>query len=200
MTVRADTDQSVQLDVGDEWVIGVLASDDDGYPATVAVTISVTLPDATTASVTAVADDPGEWVGRYVTTQAGQHLAVASATGDMTGVVPFTAWVQEPTGGNLVDTSQCMIYLGDTSASDAEVLDALTAEAAAQRSRCKIPANYPADLRQALLRRVARNLAARSVPVATFTSFEGGGTSSRVPQIDAEIARLEGPFRKRTVG
>ena len=65
---------------------------------------------------------------------------------------------------------------------------------------CRIPAAYPADLGEALCRRVARNLAARSVPVASFSAFEGGGTVTRVPQRDAEVARLEGPYRRLVVG
>jgi len=98
------------------------------------------------------------------------------------------------------DLDAVTAYLGETSAADEDIQDALDAETAAQAARCRIPQVYPADLAQALKRRVARNLAARSVPVATFTSFEGGGTSARVPTVDAEIARLEAPYRRRTVG
>lgn len=92
-------------------------------------------------------------------------------------------------------------YLGsDHSWTDAEINDALTAETAAQARRCKVPDPYPSDLGQALKRRCARNLAARNVPVVQFTSFEGGGSTARVPKLDAEIARFEGPFAKRKVG
>jgi hypothetical protein len=90
-------------------------------------------------------------------------------------------------------------YLGDVSVTDATLADALAAEQSAQADRCRIDP-YTAALREALLRRVARNLAARAVPIATFTSFEGGGTSSRVPQVDAEISRFEAPYRRRKVG
>ena len=91
-------------------------------------------------------------------------------------------------------------YLGETSYGLSDIVGALVAEQAAQAARCKLPTVYPDDLREALLRRVARNLAARSIPVATFTSFEGGGTSSRVPTVDPEILRLEAPYRRLTVG
>lgn len=63
-----------------------------------------------------------------------------------------------------------------------------------------MPAAYPADLREALLRRVARNLAARAVPVASFTAFDGGATSTRVPGRDPEVRRLEAPHLRLSVG
>lgn len=90
-------------------------------------------------------------------------------------------------------------YLGDVSEDDTEITLALAAEAAAQGRRCVIPADVPDDLAEALKRRVARNLAARRVPLATYTAFEnGGGTSTRVPTGDAEIDRLEKPHRRMT--
>ena len=90
-------------------------------------------------------------------------------------------------------------YLGEHSWPYNNVVDALAAEVAAQAARCRVDP-YTDDLREACLRRVARNLAARSVPVATFTSFEGGGTSARVPSTDPEVSRLEGPYRRMVVG
>lgn len=98
------------------------------------------------------------------------------------------------------DLAALQDYLGDTSCTDDEILDARAAELAAQARRCRVPADMPADLAQALKRRVARNLAARGVPVASFTSFEGGSTVVQVPRYDAEVARLEAPWRKRVTG
>ena len=87
-----------------------------------------------------------------------------------------------------------------TSASLTELEGALAAETAAQAARCRVTP-YTDDLREALMRRVARNLAARAIPVATWTSFEGGGgASTRVPTSDPEIARLEAPYRRLVVG
>lgn len=98
----------------------------------------------------------------------------------------------------LVTIDDLRDYLGDTSVSEDGLRDALAAERAAQAARCRVEP-YTADLRQALLRRVARNLAARSVPVASFTSFDGGATSTRVPGRDPEVSRLEGPHRRRPI-
>ena len=86
-----------------------------------------------------------------------------------------------------------------TSADDATLLDALAAETAAQAARRRVTP-FTADLRQALMRRVARNLAARSITVATFSAFEGGSTVVRVPAMDVEIQRFEAPYPKLPVG
>lgn len=91
-------------------------------------------------------------------------------------------------------------YLGTTSWTDAEISGALAAETAAQAKACSIPPVYPDDLAEALKRRVARNLAGRAVPVATYTAFEGGATTTRLPMTDPEVKRLEAPYRKLVFG
>ena len=101
--------------------------------------------------------------------------------------------------GSLATLDELRDYLGATSATDPELTTALHAERAAQAQRCRIDP-YTHELREAVMRRVARNLAARSVPVATWTSFEGGATGTRVPNTDAEIRRLEAPYRKLVIG
>ena len=201
MTVLATTDQSVSLDVGDVWLLGVLALDDDEAPTSATVAVTVTTPSGSTTSPAAVEDGTGYYLAEYTAAAAGRHLAVVSVSGAVVGVVPFTAWAQSPTtAAGMPSLATVKAYLGDTSWTDAEITDALAAESSAQRARCRVPAVYPDDLAQALKRRVARNLAARAVPIATFTSFEGGGTSARVPQLDAEIQRFEAPYRRRKVG
>lgn len=97
------------------------------------------------------------------------------------------------------DLAAVKAYLGvDHTWSDADIADALAAETAAQSRRCLVTP-YEVDLGQALKRRVARNLAARAVQVTTYTSFEGGASTQRVPTRDPEINRLEGPFIKAVV-
>ena len=98
------------------------------------------------------------------------------------------------------DADDAAAYLGETSWATEDIAAALAAEAAAQARSCRLPVPLPADLREALLRRVARNLAARAVPVATFTTFEGGASTTRVPMSDPEVRRLEGPWRRTVVG
>jgi hypothetical protein len=190
-------------DVGDTWRGWLTVTGIDGAAATAdAVTIAVTDPAGavTAGSVTAQAS-----VGLYLLecglASAGEYvivITVASTTfGDDVIAAVVTA---RSTSGSRPDLSAVMAYLGDTSHSDAEVADALAAEQVAQARACVLPADFPADLGQALKRRVARNLAARAVPVATYTSFEGGGTSTRLPKYDAEVVRLEAPYRRLAVG
>lgn len=92
-------------------------------------------------------------------------------------------------------------YLGESSATDEALTSAYDAEAAAQGRRCNIPdatswSGYE-DLREALLRRIARNLAARAVPLATWDP--NLGISTRVGASDAEVDRLEAPHRRWAV-
>lgn len=201
-TAEATVEQSVALGVGDVWEIGVVCLDDDGVPVAATVAVTMTNPTGGTSALTVVPEeDTGYYLAQYLLGAAGRHLAVAAVSGAVSASVPFTAYAQAPTSAaGVPDLAAVKVYLGETSWSDAEIADALAAESAAQRRKCRIPANYPEDLGQALKRRVARNLAARAVPVATFTSFEGGTTSARVPQLDAEIKRFEAPFPRGRVG
>lgn len=100
-------------------------------------------------------------------------------------------------------------YLGDTSWTDDDVQAAFDAELAAQRAVVR-PAyflaadaadarEYPADLAEALKRRVARNLAMRAVPLSVAQG-DAETAPAYVPKRDPEIARLEAPYRRLVVG
>lgn len=91
-------------------------------------------------------------------------------------------------------------YLGDTSYSQDEIASALAAETAAQAAMCRIPVAYPADLGEALKRRVARNLALRGVPLSVVGGDTLDGGNVYVPGRDPEIRRLEAPHRRLVVG
>lgn len=62
-----------------------------------------------------------------------------------------------------------------------------------------LPVAYPADLAEALCRRVARNLALRGLPLATLQSDSEAGPLV-LPGKDPEVRRLEGPVRRVIVG
>lgn len=195
--VEATTPRTVDLDVGDDWCIGITVPEGSG------VAVTVTAPDDTTTNPEPVIT--GGSVSVVVPLiLAGRYLAVLTVSGDENAVEPFTANAAEPTtAGEMPDLTEVKAYLstnGNTSTPDASITEALDAEAAAQRAVCYVPPVYPDDLREALKRRVARNLAARAVPVAQVTTFEGGGTATRVPRTDPEVIRLEGPYRKVVVG
>jgi hypothetical protein len=183
--------------VGDTLRAWVMVTDTDGTGAAAdSVTVAVELPDGSADTGTATAQaQVGLYECTYDLAQSGLTSVVITVTSADFGddVIAIVLHVRA-TSGTAVDLEAVKAYLGDTSQSDGEILDALESETAAQAARCRIPSDYPPDLAQALKRRVARNLAARAVPVASYTTFEGGGTANRVPKHDAEIARLEAPY------
>lgn len=93
-------------------------------------------------------------------------------------------------------------YLGTGhSWSDAEITAALAAETAAQAAVCLVPVDPPADLREALFRRVAHNLAVRALPLGIQASMsEASVSTNRVGGTDAEVRRLEAPHRLVVIG
>lgn len=108
------------------------------------------------------------------------------------------------------DITAVQAYLGaDAGWTNAVVGSALATEKAAQAKACRIPQDnstppvddYPADLAEALCRRVAVNLANRSLPLGISGNVsEFGGAPVRVGGQDREVRRLEAPYRRRTVG
>lgn len=101
-------------------------------------------------------------------------------------------------------------YLGsDISWTEDEVTSALAAETAAQAKVVRFPADpeppagplpYPADLAEALCRRVAHNLAVRALPLGVqATVTDAAALNTYVGGTDAEVKRLEAPYRKRVV-
>ncbi|HSX66669.1 hypothetical protein [Nocardioides sp.] len=103
-------------------------------------------------------------------------------------------------------------YLATTGTThpDTVVAPVLAAEIAAQARRCRFPADpaepaaplpYPADLKEALFRRVAHTLAVRALPLGVQANLsEFGATTTRVGGTDAEVRRLEAPHRKLVKG
>lgn len=173
--------------------------DDNGcLVAASSATVTITLPNGTTTTPTLTNTQTGVYTCNYPTAATGRYVAVFTATGTYAGTQVDVFDVQALTG-SLVTLTDVKAYLGQTSWSDTEIQRALDAERAAQARICNTN-DYGPDLREALLRRCARNLAARAVPIATYTSFDGGGTATRVPTTDPEIIRLEAPYRRLVMG
>lgn len=84
-------------------------------------------------------------------------------------------------------------YLGVAAA---DVADALAAEQADQAARCRVEP-YNEALAAALMRRVARNLAMKSVPLGV--QADGLGGTLRLSSTDPEVRRLEAPYRRLKV-
>lgn len=103
-----------------------------------------------------------------------------------------------------------LTYLGDdVSWEEPAVQAALDAETAAQAAVVRFPVDpeppaeplpYPADLAEALCRRVAHNLALRALPLGVQASITDSAVATNfVGGTDAEVRRLEAPYRKRFV-
>lgn len=199
MGVQATTSTAVLLPIGGVWEIRVSVVDVDGCAVDAAPTVTVTLPAGTTATPTVETVATGDYRATYEVGTEGRYVARAVSTGY--GAADFaahalatTAGTGMPAAGDVVD------YMGATSHTLDEVQDALDAEAAAQRHVCRVRAVYPADLRQALLRRVMRNLELRTLPLAVLQGDAEAGSNTVLPGRDPEVRRLEAPHRKLVVG
>lgn len=201
MAVIAYTPTTADLPVGGVWTLVVAASDADGVAAVTAPTFTVTLPGGTTTAPAATLLSSGVWRATYVPAAAGRYTARVVSTGN--GAVDFVATVSGATlTADMPDLDELRDYLkieiGDTSRDD-DITSALAAETDAQRSVCRVPAAYPNDLREALHRRVARNLALRALPLAVLRGDAEAGNTI-LPGRDPEVRRLEAPWRKRKMG
>jgi hypothetical protein len=198
---------SRNLPVGGVWRIAVSATDSDGVALADAPGVVVTTPAGTVAEPVAVAGPGSVWTAEYVISAAGRHTA--RVTTGLHGALDFTAYATAivpasgmPTLADLRGTDpdradpEDLGYLGENGATDDEIQDALDAEASAQRDTCRVRAAYPASLRQALLRRVARNLAMRGLPLAVLQGDAESGDTTVLPGNDPEVRRLERPHRR----
>lgn len=199
MGVLALTPLSVTLNVGDLWQLLVFVQDDDGNYAQSAPTAAVTTPSGTTATPTMTLQAGGCWRGYYTVVAAGRHVCQVLSSGF--GAADFTAYANAIVAASgLPALADVKAYLGANSFADTEITDALAAESAAQRRFCRVPADYPADLAQALKRRVARNLALRGLPLAVLRGDADGGDATVLPGQDPEVKRLEKNWRKVVLG
>lgn len=201
MGVRALSSTSVDLPISGVWALVVAVTDSDGCPADVVPTIVVTLPGGSTASPTVTDVTTGVYRAEYVVGTAGRYVArVTTATN---GAVDFAAYATATVAGTAMpDLDAAKTYLQidlDDTTQDDEITEALDAEASAQRDVCRVPAAYPASLREALLRRVARNLALRRLPLMVLRGDAEAGDTV-LPGRDPEVRRLEGPHRKLRMG
>jgi len=202
------TPDTVDRFVGQLWEIRVRATDSWGYPASGTPGVAITLPDGTTLSpapdVTADGTWSSRWTVSYLLADAGRHLATVSLAGSSSEVLQcyaslVTATADLPTAAEL---DGWLGGAGEHSWSDGDLQEALDSEASNQRRMCRVPAAYPPDLWWALMRRAARALAMKrqltEQPRSDSADFDLPATMP--PGRDADIRRLEGPWRKLTAG
>jgi len=185
--------------LGDVTRLAFESFDETGEPVNAATAqLTIVTPTGTVEIVPLTNASIGVYTADYVGATAGRYRATFTTSGPYAGVAVDIFDITAPTLSD-VTVAQMRAYLGDTTATDQDLKDVLLAEQSAQADRCIIDPYTPA-LREALLRRISRNLAARAVPIAIFNSFEGGSSSFRIPKVDAEIARFEAPYQKMVIG
>lgn len=101
----------------------------------------------------------------------------------------------------MIDAATVTAYLGEDSGyTPVEVASALVAETAAQAKVCRVPDPYPADLAEALKRRVQRALSLKNNPLGYQSSATEFGLINTKIGFDNEIRRYEAPYRKLVKG
>lgn len=98
------------------------------------------------------------------------------------------------------------LSLTEARISTEELTDVLAAEVQLQAQVCRIPVDptdppadaFPAPLRGAIFRRIARALAMKGIPLAVLQGDAETGTTY-LPSNDPEVRRLERPYRIEVV-
>lgn len=189
-------------EVGERWLIQVGVMDDYGFVVDLAPVITVTSPTGVTSTPVVVRRDFGRFAVAVPLTVAGRWTAVAQMAGSGSTSFAVRA-VEVTTAAQMPSLADVEDYLGTatgavgmpSSTNPEAIQDALDAETDAQEDDCYVPAAYPLRLRQALLRRVARNLQMRKQPLAVHLGDAESGPLV-LPGNDPEVKRLEGPYRK----
>lgn len=176
----------------------------DPFDGTTNAIIAVTSPAGTVTHPATSSDDGGStWNANIPTDAAGWWTWVWTVTGTGAQVESSRVWIDPlPAPNDVPDLAAVMKYLrefGDSWQPE-DVAGALAAEAAAQRADCSIPAVYPANLGEALKRRVLRNLAMRQQPLAVLLGDAEAGSNTVLPGRDPEVRRLEAPYRPVVFG
>lgn len=82
------------------------------------------------------------------------------------------------------------------SVTDAQLQQVIDTEAALQSASCSwTDVEYPPALAQAILRRCARQIGARQLPLGLVGDSAGETAPVRMPSWDVEIERIEAPYR-----
>jgi len=194
------TPASARGAIGVAWIMQWWALDDDGFVTNAETpTVTVTLPDASTAAPLPTYTTGGFWTATYTAVQAGRHLVHIATAADALDAALFVDMAVTVSGMPTVD--DCVVYLGERGRgwSVAQITSAYNAERGSQRDKCGERAVYPDPLREALFRRVARNLAMRNLPLAVPVGDADAGPVI-LPGNDPEVRRLEAPYRRLVVG
>jgi hypothetical protein len=199
-SLRAYVAESVLLPLGAQWIFAVETRDADGVlTGTVTPTVLLTKPDGSTNVPVWTYQGDGLWTALYTLAAAGRHVVHVSTPED---ALDLSVYASGPTTASGMPTvNDAALYLGNNAGTwdTSTITDALNAERAAQRTKCGERNPYPDDLRQALLRRVHRNLAMRRLPLAVNMGDADSGPIV-LPGNDPEVRRFEAPWRRKPMG
>lgn len=199
-TIELVTPASARATIGAAWVLVWWMLDADGLPTNAETpTATVTRPDGSTSVLTPVFGTDLGWTAAYTTAAAGRHLVHIVSLADAADAALWVDAVLTEEGMPTVDDA--IVYLGSRMSgwTRAQVQSAYNAERGNQRDKCGERAAYPDQLREALFRRIARNLAMRNLPLAVAVGDADVGPSI-LPGNDPEVRRLEAPYRRLSVG
>lgn len=94
-----------------------------------------------------------------------------------------------------VATVRAWTQVSAQSLTDAQLQQVIETEQALQAASCRWVDAYPAALAQAILRRCARHVGARQLPLGLVGDSGGETAPVRMPSWDVEIERIEAPYR-----
>ncbi len=182
---------------GGKWTVLVSVVDPYGAPAEDTLTVTITDPSGMTSAGTIVTGTPyGQYSVTTTVSSPGRWIALVQG---VSGAAAAATWVSDVVAaGGMPNIADLDDYLGTHSWSDDDLAEALDAEASAQRRVCRIPAEFPADLRSALLRRAQFHLAMRRVQLGVIPGDAERDTIR--PGNDPEVRRFERPYRKLPTG
>lgn len=186
--------------VGSAWTFVVETVDENGFVTDLVTPVfTVTRPDASTATPAPFVPTAGMYAFSYTLDMSGRYTCHVATPEDALDMAVYA--LGPVTAAGMPNVNDVASYLRERVGgwSTAQLSDALEAERAAQRAKCGERPSYPADLREALFRRVSRNLAMRQLPLAVATGDADSGPTI-LPGNDPEVRRLEAPWRKLVMG
>lgn len=195
--IAPTTAQGMTAPVGGAWTPGFVATDESGDLSTaVTPTVVVKRPDGSTVTPAPALDPDRNWYVLYTLDAPGRYTMHVSTPED---ALDFAVYAYAPGTPPTVD--EVRAYLGGRASgwSAVQVDGAFRAELGAQRDKCGEVPEYPDQLREALYRRVSRNLAMRNLPLAVAVGDADAGPTV-LPGNDPEVRRLEAPWRKLVIG
>jgi hypothetical protein len=194
--IRVVAGDNAEIIIGGTWALHVIVTDVNNVLADDEPTVTVTLPDGDTDTMSVSVDSLGVYTATLTTAMAGRHTATLAADVD---TVAASAYVSDVvTAGGMPTVSDVDNYLGTHSYSDDDLAEALDAETSNQRRVCRIPATFPPDLRSALLRRCQFHLAMKRVQLGVIPGDAERDTIR--PGTDPEVRRFEKPYRRLPTG